>query len=223
MHDTLIDDLVPRAQRLGLTDPVTGFVSRDEIDTYLVQAVRFLANRYQLQHFLAINRDFLTTIAGLENYPLPSNFGFWAPHDTRRSGLAVKLPSGDPPPTNLQYYEPDRYELLRSTTPGQPFFFTFAQGMIYFMPIPDQAYTIQAIERGLDSPDVPVPTVYEEAVKIEALASMAEDQGKMTPWLMKERDEVIRTLINNEARFRQKFYTSRERIGLTRRTGRYGY
>jgi hypothetical protein len=212
----LINELRPRAQRLGLGDPVTGFVDDSELSTYLVESMKFLANKYQLQHFLRINRQLFTTSANVEQYDIPDNYGFWSPEETYRSGLAVTNTDGTQT-TNLMYYDPARFNLVR--TPGltsKPSWFTVTQGLIYLAPIPDQAYIIEAIERQVqDGTDIPVP--YAEAIKIEALVKLASDAGKITPLLLKEHTDLLMPLVNSESRFRQRFYTSRERIG----SGRY--
>ena len=178
--------------------------------------MKFLANKYQLQHFLRINRQLLITQASVEQYDIPDNYGFWAPEETYRSGLAITNTDGTQT-TNLMYYDPARFNLVRSSDlTGKPSWFTVTQGLIYFSPIPDAAYIIEAIERQIqDGTDIPVP--YAEAIKIEALVKLASDSGKVTPLLLQEHRDILMPLVNNESRFRQRFYTSRERIG----SGRY--
>ncbi len=216
----LINELRPRAQRLGLQDPVTGLVDDSELSTYLVESMRYLANRYQLQHFIRINRQLFITQANVEQYDIPDNYGFWAPEETYRSGLAITNTDGTQT-TNLTYYNPAKFNLVRS--PGltnKPSWFTVTQGLIYFAPIPDASYIIEAIERQVqDGTDIPVP--YAEAIKIEALLKLASDTGKVTPLLVDEHTQILRTLVNGESRFRQRFYTSRERLGFGRYR-RYG-
>jgi hypothetical protein len=220
---TVIDEMRPRAQRLGLADPATGLVDDSELTTYLLESLRYLANRYQLQHFLEINRQLFTTIANVEAYALPENYGFWAPEETRRSGIAVTNTDGTQT-TNLEYYDPARFNVLRN--PGltnRPAWFTVTQSLLYLSPVPDKAYVIEGIERQVqDGSDIPMP--YVEAIKIEALFKMASDVAHVAPkslsLLAEERKQILRTLVNNEARFRQRFYTSRERVGMSR-YGRY--
>lgn len=211
----LVNELRPRAQRLGLGDPVTGLVDDSELKTYLLEAMRFLANRYQLQHFIRINRQLFVTKASVEQYSLPDNYGFWAPEETYRSGLAITNTDGTQT-TNLSYYDPARFNLVRSPSlTSRPAWFTVTQSLIYLAPIPDQAYFIEAIERQIqDGTDIPMP--YVEAIKIEALLKLASDVGRATQILTQEHMEILRTLVNNESRFRQRFYTSRERTGLGR-------
>lgn len=218
--DELTTQMLPRAQRLGLIDPQTGYIDRSEIAAYIAASVRYLANRYQLQHYLEINRELLRTVSGVESYTLPANYGFWAPEETRRSGLAATNSDGTQT-SNLEYYDPARFNLYRTTNTGKPSWFTVAQNLIYFQPIPDAVYLIEAIERPVQT-GADIPDVYAAAVEIETLWRMASDQGKATPLLGAEHVEIVRTLVNNESRFRQRFYTSRERIGLGRRSKRYG-
>lgn len=211
----LVNELRPRAQRLGLGDPATGLVDDSELSTYLVQSMRFLANKYQLQHFLRINRQLFITQADVEQYDIPDNYGFWAPEETYRSGLSVTDTDGTST-TNLMYYDPAKFNLIRTTDlTSRPSWFTVTQGLIYLSPVPDDSYVIEAIEKQIqDGTDIPVP--YAEAIKIEALVKLASDSGKVNQMLMQEHMDILKPLVNNEARFRQRFYTSRERIGFRR-------
>jgi hypothetical protein len=212
----IITQLAPRVQTLGLTDTATGFVDHTEIETYVQDALRYLANRYQLQMFLEINRNILTTVAGVESYVMPDHYGFWAPEETHRSGLAVAETDGTDV-TNLTYYDPARFNLLFSaTSPGRPSSFTLANGLLYFYPVPDQAYTIQGLIRGSQEHTSNIAEPYVAAVKVETLYRMAADRGKLAPPLADERRELLQALVNGESRTRQRFYTSRERIGRRR-------
>ena len=210
----IIDQLKPRLQRLGLVDPVTSFIDPDEVTSYVMEAVRYLANRYQLQHFLKMNRELFRTTASVEFYALPPNYGFWSPEETRRSGFAISSSDGTSP-GNLEYYDPARFNLLRSSTTGKPARFTFMQSFMYLQPTPDAVYIIEALDRPIQDGDV-IPDPYVQAVEIETLWRMASDLGKATRLLADERMQVLRTLVNGEARQRQKFYTSYERVGMKR-------
>lgn len=217
---TLINEIKPRLQRLKLVDPQTGYLDEDEVLDYVYGAIRYLKNRYQLQHFLEIDRELFRTVADLETYEIPPNYGFWAPEQTRRSGISVREVADFEQITNLEYQDPARYNLYRSSTTSKPARFTVANNLFYFQPIPDTVYIVEAITRSLQAGDE-VPESYALAVQLETLWRMAADQEKTTPVLADERTQVLRTLVNNESRFRQQFYTSRERIGWNRR-GRYG-
>lgn len=218
--DDLVTQLKPRAQRLGLVDAQTGYYDEDEMRFYVEEAMRYLANRYQLQHFLRINRELFRTVSGVESYQIPDNYGFWDPEETRRSGIAVSDSDGTNP-RNLTFYNPARYNLFRQTTTARPAWFTVAEDLIYLSPTPDAVYIIEAIERPVpDGEDIPEP--YVQSVKIETLWRMAADQGKGTAILADERTQTLRTLVNNESRFRQRFYTSYERPGIGRGRRRYG-
>jgi len=219
-RSTLITQMLPRAQRLGLVDPQTGYIDREEISHYLQASVRYLANRYQLQHFLKMNRELFRTEVGMESYVVPPNYGFWYPDETRKSGLAVTNSDGTQT-ANLEYFDPPRFNLFRTTTQNKPAWFTLMEGLLYLQPIPDATYLIEAIERPIqDGADIPEP--YVAAVEIETLWRMASDLGKATVLLDRERLELLRTLVNGEARMQQKFYTSRERPGMGRHSRRYG-
>jgi hypothetical protein len=206
-----------------LTDPATGLVDDVELLAYVGSSVRYLANRYQLMHFVALNRALLTTAAGVESYRLPPSYGFVAPAQTRESGLLCNTVAGDEP-TNLEWVDPTRYELIRSTDAGKPTQFTLAQGTIYLRPTPDQAYRIEAVERAqqFDAESAEIPDPYVAAVSVYALFRLASDMGRATPLLGAEVTELVKVMVNNEQRSRQKFYTSRERVGRwgTRRRGR---
>ncbi len=182
--------------------------------------MRFLANKYQLQHFLRINRQFIITQASVESYDIPDNYGFWAPEETYRSGLSITNTDGTQT-SNLYYYDPAKFNLVRTPDlTSRPSWFTVTQGLIYFAPIPDASYVIEAIERPVqDGNDIPVP--YYEAIKIEALVKLASDSGKINQLLLQEHMDILKPLVNNEHRFRQRFYTSRERLGFNR-SRRYG-
>ena len=214
----LVTDLVAqiknRMQRLGLVDPVTSFVDPQEATTYVMEAVRYLANRYQLQHFLQMNRELFRTAASAEFYPLPPHYGFWSPEETRHSGFVIAESDGTSP-NNLDYYDPARFNLSRSTTTGKPARFTFIQNFMYLQPIPDAVYIIEALARLVQDSDS-VPDPYVRAIQIETLWRMASDLGKATTLLADERTQVLRTLVNGEARQRQRFYTSHERPGMRR-------
>ena len=217
--DDLITQLKPRAQRLGLIDPAVGLVDEDELKVYVRSAAQYFANRYQLQHFLNMNRELFRTSASVESYTIPANYGFIAPDDTRRSGIAAADSDGTNT-TNLEYYEPVRFNLIRSTTESKPAWFTVIGNLMYFGPIPDAIYIIEAVERAVqDGEEIPEP--YVAAVETETLWRMAADQGKATQVLADERLQLTRSMVNNEARTRQKFYTSRERVGSGRTSRRY--
>lgn len=215
----LLDNIKPRVQRLGLVDPQTGFYDEDEVLYYIVNAERYLANRYQLQHFLNINRELFRTTANVETYDIPPNYGFFAPEETRRSGFAVTSTDGTGT-TNLYYYDPARYNLLRTSGAGKPQWFTLMADLIYLQPVPDAVYVIEAIMRPTRDSESDIPEAYGMAVAIETLWRMASDAGKATPVLQDERTETLRTLVNNEHRQRQRFYTSPERVGFRHRYGR---
>lgn len=219
--NTIQTQLLPRLQRLGLVDPITGFYDSDELASYVHAAMRYLANRYQLQHFLSMNRELFRTVANVEFYQIPPNYGFWSPEETRRSGFAISASNGTNP-GNLEYYDPARFNLLRNTTTGKPARFTLMENRMYLQPIPDTIYIIEALERPVQDGDE-IPELYAEAVKIETLWRMASDQGKATALLADERTQILRTLVNGEARQRQRFYTSYERPGIGRGRRRYGF
>ena len=210
----IITQLTPRLQRLGLVDPVTSFVDASEVETYVMASVCYLAIIYQLQHFLQMNRGLFRTVASVEFYPLPPHYGFWSPEETRRSGFVIAESDGTSP-NNLEYYDPARFNLLRSTTNGKPARFTLMQNFMYLQPIPDGVYSIEALDRPVQDVDE-VPDPYVPAVKIETLWRMASDLGKATALLADERTQKLRTLVNGEARQRQRFYTSYERPGIRR-------
>lgn len=201
----VVNQLVARAQTLGLLDRETGYVDRSELAEYVQQALRYLANRYQLQLFMESNRHLFQTVAGVETYQLPANYGFWAPTDERHSGLAIASSTGTDV-VNLQYYDPARFALLSTTTStGMPFAFTLTQDGLSFFPIPDAVYTIWALQRTSQEGATAVPDQYVEAVKVETLYRMAADRGRLQTPLVDERHELLRTLVNNESRFRQRF------------------
>jgi hypothetical protein len=201
-----------------MVDGNTGLADHAEIATYLQQSIRYLANRYQLQMFMDIERHFLATVADLEAYAMPANYGLWSPEETYRSGLSVCETDGTQI-YNLQYYDPARFNLIsqQSSSSGKPIAFTIARNLIYFFPVPDRVYTIQALQRHSQEGALSVPDQYVEAIKIETLYRMAADRGKLSPVLQEERIELLRALVNGESRQRQRFYTSRERIGHNRR------
>lgn len=217
----LIDEIKPRLQRLKLVDPQTGYLDEGEVLDYVYGAIRYLKNRYQLQHFLEIDRELFRTVANVETYEIPLNYGFWAPQQTHRSGISVREVSDFEQITNLEYQDVAQYNLYRSSTTSKPARFTVANNLFYFQPIPDAIYIVEAVTRSLQAGDE-VPEVYSLPVQIETLYRMACDQQKVTDALVEERTQILRTIVNNEARFRQKFYTSRERIGWGNRQGRYG-
>lgn len=210
----LITQLIPRAQRLTLVDPTTGFIDRDEIQSYVSDAMRYLANRYQLQHFLRMNRELFRTAASVESYAIPDNYGFHSPEQTRYSGFAVTNTDGTSI-SNLEYYDLPRYNTVRTTTTGRPARFTIAESLMYLQPTPDGVYVIEAIERPVQD-GVEVPEPYVALVAIETLYRMASDQGKATPMLHDERIQLTRAAVNGEARQRQRFYTAWESAGRRR-------
>ena len=211
----LVTQMLPRAQRLGLVDPATGFVDRVELETYLQGAAQYLAHRYQLQQYLALNRELLRTSVDIERYPLPPGHGFAAPRDDRHSGLAIASGMGDDP-VNLVYHDPAVYELMRTGTTGRPAWFTVAMQSLYLMPVPDGVYLVQAIERA-DQASTEIPDAYIAAITAETLWRLAADSGKATQVLADERVQCTMKLVNDESRARQQFYESRERIGWGRR------
>ncbi len=216
----LLTEMVPRAQRLGLVDMSTGMVDQAELLTYLGVAVRYLATCYQLQMFLRINRQLFVTQTGVERYQLPDNYGYVAPLETYRSGLLCNTLDGLQP-TNLEYYDPARYNLLRTpANTSKPAWFTLTQGQMWLQPIPDQVYAIEAVEKPTQSGDG-VAEAYVAMVEAETLYRMAADQGRVVPELTDERGHLTRSVVNNEARQRQRFYTARERVGRGRYR-RYG-
>lgn len=216
----LITQILPRAQRLKLVDPVTGFIDRDEIYAYVLNAMRYLANCYQLQHFLRMNRELFRTVASVESYPIPDSYGFWSPEETRYSGLAISNTDGTSI-ANLEYWDLPRFNNTRSSTTGRPARFTIAESLLYLQPIPDAVYVIEAIIRPVQD-GIEVPEPYVAMVAIETIYRMAADQGKVTPMLLDERVQLTRTAVNGESRQRIRFHTSYERVGFGRGRRRYG-
>lgn len=210
----LLSQIKPRVQRLGLVDPQTGFYDESEITFYVQEACRYLANCYQLQHFLKMNRELFRTVDGIESYAIAANYGFWSPDETRRSGLSVS-DSDSTSTTNLEYYDPARYNLYRSDATGKPFFFTLMDSLVYLQPTPDDSYIVEAIERPLQSGAV-IPDPYVAAVSLRTLWTMASDQNKLTPALDSEYRKITQVLVNGEQRVQQRFYNSRERLGMSR-------
>lgn len=218
----LARQLRTRVQTLGLVDPQTGFLDEEELEDYIGIAITYLTSRYQLQHFLNIDRELLRTEPDVETYAIPPNLGFWAPEQTRQSGLSIRTLDDDDSVTNLEYYDPARFNLYRTGTTGKPAWFTLANNLFWLQQVPDQVYVIEAIVR--PSATLDIPEAYVPAVGIQTLYRLAADKNKLTPVLQDEHTQIIRTLVNNEARFRTRFYTSRERIGFGRgRRRRYGY
>lgn len=219
----LAAQLRTRVQTLKLVDEQTGFLDEDELEQYIGIAITYLTSLYQLQHFIDINRELFRTALNVETYEIPANLGFWAPEQTRQSGLAVRETDDENQITNLEYYDPARFNLYRTGTTGKPAWFTFANNMMWLQPIPDDVYIIEAIIRPVHD-NIDIPDVYIPAVGIQTLYQLASDKNKLTPQLQDEHTRLLRTLVNNESRFRQRFYTSRERIGFGRgRRRRYGY
>src|SRR5882672_11916808 len=110
---TVAQQLITRAQTLNLTDRSTGFVDHGEIEAYIQQSLRYLANRYQLQMFLELNRELFHTTPHIEQYTIPTNYGFWSPEESYRSGLAISATDGTQI-YNLTYYDPARFNLIFS-------------------------------------------------------------------------------------------------------------
>ena len=205
----LITQLLPRAQRLNLVDPTTGFIDRDEVLTYMQAAIRYLANRYQLQHFLRMNHELFRTANNVESYQITNNYGFQYPQNTRQSGFALTNTDGTSL-SNLEYYEPARYNLVRSSTTGRPAWFTLIENLMYLQPTPNAIYIVEAIDRpAQDGVDIPEP--YVEMVQAETLYRMAADLGKLNQSLIDDRIQMTRTVVNGEQRQRQRFFTSSER------------
>lgn len=214
----LLTQLKPRAQRLKLVDPQTGFVDEDELTAYIQGAMRSLATTYQLQHFLTINRELFRTTDGVESYTLPDTYGFVAPIRDRESGILVSASDGTNP-LNLVYYDPVHYNLVRSTTESKPTWFTVTEGLMYLSPIPDAIYIIEAVERAVQEGST-IPAPYAEAIEAETLYQLASDMGTVTPMLVEARQRLLKKMVNDESRFRQRFTRDRERIGQTTRGGR---
>lgn len=210
-----ISQIKPRAQRLGLVDPVTGYVDEDELAVYTANACRYLANRYQLQHFLKMNRELFLTEDGIESYSLPDGYGFWSPEDDRRSGFAVSDSDGTNT-VDLTYYDPMRFNLERTTNESKPAWFTLIDSLMYLNPIPDTTYIIEAISRPVqDGEQIPEP--YVAAVQSEILWRLASDMGKATATLGEERTQILMRTANDEKRLQQNFYRSSRQIGQSHR------
>ena len=182
---------------------------------YIQAAMRYLANRYQLQHFLRMNRELFRTVANVESYQIPDNYGFQYPQDDHHSGIAISNTDGASR-VDLEYYEPARYNLVRSTTTGRPAWFTLIENLMYLQPTPDAIYIVEAVERPTQS-GVDIPEPYVEMVQAETLYRMAADMGRLNQSLIDDRIQITRTVVNGEQRQRLRFFTSVERIGLRRR------
>ena len=194
----LLNELVPRLQRLQTRRCGNGLFDRDGWKTYIGFAIRYLANRYQLQHFLQMNRELLRTQPGVEIYGLPQLRLLVPGRNTQ-----VRSRCGEPDdetPTDLHYYDP-RYELSRSRTPGKPAWFTLVSNSLYLMAIPDKVYVVEAIIRPLQH-GYEIPDPYAQAVEIETLWRLAgdsvnnQDAQRALPVLDKERTEILRTMVN---------------------------
>lgn len=198
-----------RAQTLQLVDPRTGYVAEDVLELYFHGAMRYLGTRFQLQQLLTMSQDLFRTQSGVESYSLPPNYGLIAPIEPRRSGLVLTDENGNSP-TDLWFYDPARFQLLRSgLTPGRPAYFTQAQNLLWLLPVPDQVYVVQAVIRLAQGEPFDVPDAYVLGVQIETLYKYASDKGVLTQTLIDERVDILKPMVNNEHRTRQRF--NRER------------
>lgn len=200
----LVTQMMPRLQRLQLTDSATGLYDPDEAAEYVLVALRYLSHRWNLLHFYALNRTLFLTASGIEAYPLPDHYGFVVPEEPDKSGLAITDTDGNNP-RDLRWYPPAQYELLRSSTTGRPIRFTLADNQLYLQPTPDAAYWVQAIEKQEIDAQYDIPDAYLDTVTAETLWRMATDLGKPTQALLDERTQSTRTLVNGEARVKVRF------------------
>lgn len=200
----LVTRMMPRAQRLQLTDSATGFYDPDEVEEYVLVALRYLSNRWDLLHFFRLNRNLFLTASGIEAYTLPDSYGFVVPEEPDKSGLAVTDTTGNSP-RDLRWYPPQQYELLRSSSTGRPIRFTLAENQLYLQPTPDAAYWVQAIEREEIDSTYDIPDAYLDVVTAETLWRMATDLDKPTQALLDERTQSTRTMVNREARLKTRF------------------
>jgi hypothetical protein len=200
----LAQHLMPRIQRLALTDPATDKWDPEEVAHYILVALRHLANRWSLLHLAKLDRHLVRTVAGIEEYQIPASYGFVVPEEPDKSGLSICESDGTKP-RNLQWYTPQRYELLRSAAQGRPVRFTLANDKLYLQPTPDGVYLVQAVHEPEITEDYDIPTEYEDAVSAETLYRLACDTGKLTPLLIEERTMTTRTLVNGEARLKTRF------------------
>lgn len=226
LAEALATEMLPRMQNIGLVDINTGFTDGSEVDVYIGQAIRYLAFRYQLQHFLRMCRELFRTTQGVETYDLPPTYGFIVPREHRRSGIAINT-TDNQGPVNLEYYDPVRYNLTRTNTEDKPAWFTVAENVMYLQPVPDTIYVIEAVFKPVQD-NVTIPDDYVEAVMIQTLWRMASDKvdsekaQRALPALMAERTEILRTLVNNEQRMRQMFNKQSSYAGYSRGYRRYG-
>jgi len=196
-----------------------GDVDDGELRIGVYFTLQRIVDRYDLDSYTVMSDGMVMTNAGQERYPLPEDFGRLVhPRGTKISGLLIYDGSST---TDLVYKIPQDFIRLERTQQGRPSTFTILGRDMLLNPLPDANGTTNYTVRGSYIREVARfkdddPVLLHEPTVLVAMTlyQVAADRGMVQAnALLVETQQALTSLVGGQARTRQQFYQSSERIG----------
>jgi len=221
-YGDVLDQILPRAKRLGLTDAETGQVDAVECELALLHVIQSITDTWDLDAFTVINPNMFVTQQGKDTYPLPDDFGrLIHPREEDKYGIFINDGSNS---ASLDFIRPEEYLRNKSSTNGKPARFTISQSTIRIDPPPDtnssSNYTgegvyIQRIEEiNLDDRVAFGQASTLVDATIAQLGALFGGSANLVGFIAMSERSITR-LVNHEKRLRQGFQSN-----VTKRLGR---
>lgn len=199
----VLDILIPRAQRLGLTEASSGEVDAVELEMYMYNALLKLVELVDLSEYTAREPTIAVTEPGREDYPVPEDFGRLI-RPTSLLTRGIRLSNGVTR-SALTYLDPTDFDSDYLESGHVPTHFTVQTRTFYLRPAPDDNGGAQYTLSGLYIQRVPRITLDHEvrlddpaALIEETLFMLASDANVLTQSLATTRTEALARLAGGD-------------------------
>jgi len=200
-YSDLIDIMMQRAERLGLTTTAEQKADAAELEVYVFQALLHVTEVIDIPIYLQNNTEIAITSSGHNTYPMPQDYGrLIAPRVQNRRGIYLYDTVRN---VDLEYLDPNSFARQSSLINERPTQFTVTQRTLWLYPTPDDNGTDNYTVRGLYVQRVERPELddevlltYPTALIDEALFRLASDMGRPIQALAATRTEALTRLVN---------------------------
>jgi len=192
----LVDLMLSRAERLGLTAPGETKADAAEMELYLFYALLEIVERADIPAYVEYNDMLALTQAGKRDYLLPDTYGrLIVPRAQNKRGVYLFDTVRN---VDLEYVEPNSFHRETSLAPGMPERFTVTQRTLWLFPTPSAEFTLRAtyvVRATRPELDDDVILNYPTALVDVALHRLASDAGKNAQILDQARQESLARLL----------------------------
>ena len=207
-YQDLIDIILPRVERLGLSDPTTARADAAEVRLYLYQSLLDILDSFDFEAYTIIDDNMALTQASIRTYALPSRFGrLILPRMMGKRGIFLQDET-DADAFALEFLDPNTFMKRPSLANRRPTHFTISQRTLYLYPTPDVAaggsgYTvigayIERVNRPDPADDVILPNP--AALIHNTLYLIAADAGKLNQIIVQQRQESLQNLLASQTK-----------------------